>query len=180
MRGSGFTTLARSCRRVLASELSTNQQFTALSFPLCLPGWQDCLPWESDTPDYYYGGYQYPDDYYCADTCAPGSCPEGQECELVLTPCAGPDVPCPPVAVCGDGGGDPCDGACDENQARHICRCLLCCVGYTAVMPVEPIPLYSWRIFNLNGHGGWRQPVGRFYHSAWDSVYGSVPSYWLR
>lgn len=48
------------------------------------------------TAGYYYGGTEY----YCSDTCDAGTCEEGEICELLYTPCAGPDVPCPPVAVC--------------------------------------------------------------------------------
>lgn len=37
---------------------------------------------------------------YCADTCAPGACGDGQSCSLEEVQCV--RAPCPPVAVCTD------------------------------------------------------------------------------
>lgn len=97
--------------------ISTDQQLTCRRFRFAQR--QDCLPWENDEPS-DYGNYQYPDDYYCADSCDRRSCPTGEECELVATSCGAPGVPCPPVAVCSPVAGDPCNGACDEFQVRNV------------------------------------------------------------
>lgn len=69
----------------------------------CEP-WQECRVVESTGEP------------YCADTCR--KCRGQGRCEILETPCPGPDVPCPPVVECVDD--DPCALAlCEENQ---ICR----------------------------------------------------------
>jgi hypothetical protein len=70
----------------------------------CEP-WQDCRLHEESG------------ERYCADTCA--RCRPGQVCEIIETPCPGPELPCPPVVECKPRP-NPCELIdCAENR---VCR----------------------------------------------------------
>ncbi|CAM9947792.1 unnamed protein product [Scytosiphon promiscuus] len=74
---------------------------------------QECLLFISG----YYSG-NAATEYYCSDTCDPGTCEETETCELLYTPCAGSDYQCPRIAECT--GTDPVtscsDVTCEEYQ----------------------------------------------------------------
>lgn len=73
---------------------------------------------------YYYSGLL---EYYCQDTCDIGRCGDGESCELLATPCAGPEYPCPDVAEC-----TPMECDCGDFQVSEgdifgtTCRIFLC------------------------------------------------------
>lgn len=55
-----------------------------------MPSLQECVR----SFDYYAE-----DDYYCADTCDPSPCLDGEACTLVYPACS--EAPCIPEATCG-------------------------------------------------------------------------------
>lgn len=55
---------------------------------------------------------------YCADTCA--ICGPDETCQVLDTPCPGPERPCPPVVICEEKPENPC--ALIDCSVNQICR----------------------------------------------------------
>ncbi|CAM9986066.1 unnamed protein product [Ascophyllum nodosum] len=64
---------------------------------------QDCLLYAEGSAD---------EEYYCADSCSPSPCEDGQVCLLQEVQCI--RAPCPPFSACSDE--DLCLGACGEFE----------------------------------------------------------------
>lgn len=67
---------------------------------------QDCLLYAEGSAD---------EEYYCADSCSPSPCEDGQVCLLQEVQCI--RAPCPPFSACSDE--DLCLGACGEFEVRR-------------------------------------------------------------